>query len=225
LRLNDGKQDCWVLDYAGNTSRFQDFDDPIINEAVQPDEEIVKDYVIICPACSQLNTETARRCVGVTNDKRCDYYFEFRECPNTSCNAQNDIAARQCRLCEAEIIDPNAKLNINLTKTVVKIVTVKEMLMGVSGGAYGFRVNIEYKCFDEHGKKFSVYEGYTPMSEKGKNIFYGKFVRVHCETSSYYYPHLRNIEKVKEMLDHITAPKLLHLNMKDDGVKIKKKLF
>tara|TARA_R110000868_G_scaffold161317_1_gene391510 strand:- start:14631 stop:16334 length:1704 start_codon:yes stop_codon:yes gene_type:complete len=227
LRLSPAtnKSSALVLDFAGNIERHQDWDNPLILDAV--DQTINEDVprVIICPACSQLNTETARRCVGVTNNKRCDYYFEFKECPNKSCNAQNDIASRYCRLCEAEIIDPNAKLNINLTKTVVKIVTVKEMQMGVSGGAYSFRVNIEYKCIDEHGKRFSVYEGYTPMSDKGKNIFYGKFVRVHCEKSSHYYPHLRNIIKVKEMLDNVTAPRVLHLNMKDDGVKIKKKLF
>jgi len=225
LRLNDGKQDCWVLDYAGNTSRFQDFDDPIINEAVQPDEESVKDYVIVCPACAQLNTDTARRCVGVTNDKRCDYYFEFRECPNTSCNAQNDIAARQCRLCEAEIIDPNAKLKITLTKSEVRTVLVKEATFAISGSPERFRVNIEYKCMNEYGKMMVVYEGYTPISPQARNIFYAKFVRQHCQESSSYYPHLGNYYKVKEMMDRVIAPTHLHLTVTDDGIKIKKKIF
>jgi len=227
LRLSPAtnKTTASVLDFAGNIERHQDWDNPLILDAVEQALNEDMPSVIICPACMQMNTETARRCIGMTNNKRCEYYFEFKACPNTSCNAQNDIASRQCRLCETEIIDPNAKLNINLTKPKVKIVTVMRMTLGVSGDASHFRVNIEYKCTDEYGRRTSVYEGYTPMSGKGKNIFYANFVKKHCDNSSAYYMHLNDIRKVKEMLGYACAPRTLHLNMTDQGVKIKKKLF
>ena len=230
LRLSPAtnKTTALVLDFAGNIERHQDWDSPLVIDAVLQTIQEDMPCVIICPSCSQLNTATARRCVGVTNNKRCDYYFEFRECPNTSCNAQNDIAARQCRLCATEIIDPNAKLNINLTKskpTIVKVVTVRETIYGISGDVSHFRVNVEYKCMDEHGRYLTVYEGYTPMTPKSRNIFYGNFVKEHCRNASRYYPHLSNYYSVKKMMDDVLTPKCLHLNMTDNGIKIKKKLF
>jgi len=227
LRLSSptAKEDALVLDFAGNIERHQDWDNPVILDAVQ--QTINKDapYVIVCPACAQLNTDTARRCVGVTNKVRCDYYFEFKECPNPKCEAKNDIAARQCRLCECEIIDPNEKLKITLRKSEVRTVLVKEATFAISGSPERFRVNIEYKCMNEYGKMMVVYEGYTPISPQARNIFYAKFVRQHCKESSFYYPHLGNYYKVKEMMDRVIAPTHLHLTFTDDGIKIKKKIF
>jgi len=54
-----------------------------------------------------------RRCLGLhlqRNGKyeQCDYRWTFKNCPE--CNAENDIAARYCSSCRAEIINPNDKL-------------------------------------------------------------------------------------------------------------------
>ena len=56
-----------------------------------------------------------RRCTGQTKDPahpgmymRCDYRWTCKPCPE--CEADNDIAARYCSECKAEIIDPNEKL-------------------------------------------------------------------------------------------------------------------
>jgi len=78
---------------------------------------------------------------------------------------------------------------------------------------------------NEYGKMMVVYEGYTPISPQARNIFYAKFVRQHCKESSFYYPHLGNYYKVKEMMDRVIAPTHLHLTFTDDGIKIKKKIF
>ena len=51
-----------------------------------------------------------RRCVhehGRTGE-RCDYYWSSKECP--VCEHKNDIAARFCRQCKEELIDPGSKL-------------------------------------------------------------------------------------------------------------------
>jgi len=56
-----------------------------------------------------------RRCMGYVDSgtergklDRCGYYWTSKICEE--CNAPNDIAARYCRECRAEIVDPNAKL-------------------------------------------------------------------------------------------------------------------
>jgi DNA repair protein RadD len=55
-----------------------------------------------------------RRCLGMTltgrrgEYDRCTYRWTSKPCPH--CNADNDIAARYCRECKGEIVDPNDKL-------------------------------------------------------------------------------------------------------------------
>jgi DNA repair protein RadD len=41
---------------------------------------------------------------------QCEYRWTFKECDN--CFTDNDIAARYCRCCKAELVDPNEKLRI-----------------------------------------------------------------------------------------------------------------
>lgn len=53
-----------------------------------------------------------RRCCSITIGKReptrCGYFWSCKICPE--CEADNDIAARYCSSCKAELIDPAAKL-------------------------------------------------------------------------------------------------------------------
>ena len=55
-----------------------------------------------------------RRCMGLVQSgkrgeyERCSYRWTFKECPH--CLADNDIAARYCRECRGELVDPNDKL-------------------------------------------------------------------------------------------------------------------
>lgn len=55
-----------------------------------------------------------RRCMGLTQSgkrgeyERCGYRWTFKPCPH--CEAENDIAARYCKECKGEIVDPNEKL-------------------------------------------------------------------------------------------------------------------
>ena len=55
----------------------------------------------------------ARRCshvdfLGKNQMVRCNHYWSHKECPN--CNEKNDIVARRCTSCKAELINPNEKL-------------------------------------------------------------------------------------------------------------------
>lgn len=55
-----------------------------------------------------------RRCLGAQRTgpngehERCGYRWTFKECPH--CGHDNDIAARYCKECKGELVDPNEKL-------------------------------------------------------------------------------------------------------------------
>jgi DNA repair protein RadD len=227
LRLSPktNKEDALVLDFAGNIERHKDWDNPLIMKAVAKTIEKDKPLVIKCPKCFALNTETARRCVGVTNDIRCDYFFEFKNCPNDTCQSMNDVAARHCRLCETELIDPNDKLNIEAINADWNPVDVLSAKYGISGTEHNFRINIAYECLADTGDHGMIYEYYTPKSEKARRVFYGQFVKHHCETPSRWYTVLHNRYQVQLMLQDVRTPNKLYIKQTDKGIKIKKKIF
>lgn len=57
-----------------------------------------------------------RRCQGfhAVTDVQCDHRWQTKECPE--CGHENDIAARFCESCKAEIIDPNEKLKLDFKR-------------------------------------------------------------------------------------------------------------
>jgi len=59
-----------------------------------------------------------RRCQGQNLlaglNQQCSYRWTLKECPD--CQHENDIAARDCEGCGAEIIDPNEKLKLDFYK-------------------------------------------------------------------------------------------------------------
>ncbi len=227
LRLSPQTQktNAIVLDFAGNIERHRDWDNPMLAKAVQQTIDKDKPFVIECPACQMMNTEHARRCIGMPKDKRCDYFFEFKSCPNAACGIKNDISARHCRECETEIIDPNEKLRLDALKSPVHEVQVMKAQFGVTGTTNSFRVNCVYHCVDILGNVGIVHENYSPSSKKAMNVFYGQFVRKHCPKSSIWFMHLHNRNKVEEMLGSANAPSRLLISVDETGSKIKKKFF
>ncbi len=235
LRLspNTNKTSALVLDFAGNIERHKDWDNPLLLDAIKQTLDKDKPLVISCPACLTMNTEHARRCIGrvinENNEERCTYYFEFKSCENSAddkiCGAQNDIAARLCHACGNELIDPNAKLSMARVQSNQFTVNVIEAKYGISGTQNGFKVNCAYKCQDGSGRIGSVFEHYSPVSEKAQRMFYGQFVRKHCNNSSKWYVHLGNRDKVQEMLVDINTPISLLIAKEENGIRIKKKIF
>jgi len=70
-----------------------------------------------------LPAHMGRRCQGFVPSilnkgslDRCEYRWSFKECLEESCKHENDIAARYCEKCKAEIIDPNQKLQLEYAK-------------------------------------------------------------------------------------------------------------
>jgi hypothetical protein len=227
LRLSPAtdKTSALILDFAGNIERHRNWDNPIILDALKETIDKDKPLVISCPHCNIMNTEDARRCIGMPNDKRCDYYFEFKECPNEACKAQNDIASRHCRMCETEIIDPNEKLSLEAIKPQSIEVHVLQAKYNITGTENGFRLNCEYSCQDKSGNNGVVREHYSPTSEKAQRVFYGNFVRKHCDKPSSWYMHLNKRHKIEEMLQCIKTPSRLTIIPDSYGSKIKNRYF
>ncbi len=243
LRLSPAtkKEEALVLDFAGNIERHRDWDNPMLLEAVKQTIDEDKPLVISCPCCLEMNTEHARRCIGKVpvktegnerseKEERCSYYFEFKECDTITdgiaCGAQNDIAARLCHKCNAELIDPNAKLSMARVQSNLIQVDVLEARYGISGTQTGFRINCAYKCRDETGRVGSVFEHYSPVSEKAMRIFYGQFVKKHCgDEAVKWYMHLNNRGKVEQMLQTANTPISLMIAKEQEGTRIKRKIF
>lgn len=220
LRLNEGKIDCLILDFAGNISRFSDIDDPIINEAIQPKEENEKQFVIPCYQCTTLNEVFSRRCCGVFNGARCTHFFEWKACPR--CGIENDITARSCRSCHAELIDPNKKLFFASSNITLEVYSAKYYVteVPVSGCAI---INGEYKT-----NQGSVFECHYTTSEKAKNVFYAKFVKQHVLTPSKYYKALHSPSVMKSLIQNQEFKIPTHIICKKDiygKFSISKKLF
>lgn len=118
LRLSDNKKDCLIIDYAG--SGFDLYHPEVGDE--RPDKKSVP-VQVPCPICEFANifwglTDSdgdiiehyGRRCQALDTEsgEQCSYRFRFREC--SACNAENDIAARQCHECGELLTDPDDQL-------------------------------------------------------------------------------------------------------------------
>lgn len=219
LRLHPDKASCVVLDYAGNLQRHGDIDDPIINEALQPREENEQEYIIPCYTCGTNNTLHARRCIGVHDDKRCDHYFEFKACH--LCSVQNDITARHCRACDAELIDPNSKLNRNNQTITVAIVKGEYWVTAQKGG---FPI-INCRYYAASGWNYT--ELFFTNTDKSRNICYARFIRSHINGPSEYYMKLSDYRVMLGMIEKgVNTPhSIIVINNPDGSYKLIKKIF
>ena len=154
LRLDEGKQDCLVIDYAGNHVNLHH---PEVGEPKpNPDSEPVQ---VFCPGCGFANifwgkTDSdgrvvehyGRRCQGLLESieddagrpQQCDYRFRFKECPH--CGGENDIAARNCGHCHQAIIDPDDQLRDALKLKDAMVIRCA----GISLAGEGQKLRITY---------------------------------------------------------------------------------
>ena len=147
LRLDEGKRDCLVIDYAGNHVNLHH---PEVGEPKpNPDSEPVQ---VFCPGCGFANifwgkTDSdgrvvehyGRRCQGLLESieddagwpQQCDYRFRFKECPH--CGGENDIAARNCGHCHQAIIDPDDQLRDALKLKDAMVIRCAGVSLAVEG--------------------------------------------------------------------------------------------
>ena len=164
LRLANDKKDCLILDYTG--SKFNIFHPEVGSKKPTEDSEPVQ---VFCPLCSFANTfwgkcdsdgniieHFGRRCQALIEhteesqqDKRCQYRFRFKNCPQ--CDAENDIAARQCHICHQPLVDPDDILKKALLLKDAKVIRCA----GMSFENHKDSLKITYH--DEQGETLDEY--------------------------------------------------------------------
>lgn len=225
LRLADGKTDCLILDYAGNLDRHGDIDNPIINKAIQPRTNNDPEYCIECFNCNAMNTLMARRCIGTKDDKRCDHWFEFKECP--ACGTKNDIVSRQCRVCHIELLDPNRHLqdrSANKERFIFEVYET-EYLLSVLNDSPIFI--IKYSVKSGFSSKKKIQESFYLGTEKSRNFFYHTIVKKHFKSSQDVYCNLQDLEFLKNIIQNneLYSPVKIECVEKNNSLKIIKKHF
>lgn len=228
LRLANGKTDCLILDYAGNLDRHGDIDNPIINKAIQPRHKDDPEYCIECFNCNAMNTLMARRCIGNKDDKRCDHWFEFKECPG--CNTKNDIISRQCRSCHLELIDPNRNLHdsaSNKNRILLKVKETQYSLSSVNGSP---RFDITYLI--DMGKNPTNYqivrESFLLSTDKALRFFYHTIVKQHFLHPNQAFRSLHDLNFLKGVIEHgeLHSPEEIEcIEVDNNRLKVVKKHF
>ena len=186
LRLSPGKEECLILDYAGNP---WDLYAPEVGEP-KPDSDS-EPVQVPCPDCGHANLfwgkrdgelvieHFGRRCQGLIEDdagrrRQCEFRFRFKVCDE--CGAENDIAARRCHGCEKLLVDADDKLKDALKLKDAKVLRVSGMQLEATTNGRGLpRLKATYH--DEDGDSLS--EWFALETPAQRRAFYAVFLRVH----------------------------------------------
>jgi superfamily II DNA or RNA helicase len=193
------KHDHLALDYSGTMAAMhQMFDDPFLEDAVLAKSK-EQNMLLECPDCRTMNSEHARRCIGPDSlnnqpDDRCGYFWQSRKCEDQlvngllkakGCGCDNDTAARECRNCHVQLIDPNAKLT-NKSYDAGDWKPVLRMNIEVDGkNQDGITVTYWLDVFDENGKQEVAKVNFWAIKAGGKRTWTSNFVRRHINGYSF----------------------------------------
>ncbi len=189
LRLDEGKTDCLVIDYAGNS--FNLYHPEVGEKKPSSDSEPVQ---VLCPGCGFANIfwgktdgkghvieHYGRRChglLGADEDdepvppfEQCDYRFRFKECPH--CSAENDIAARNCHQCKKAIIDPDDQLKDALKLKDAMVIRCAGISLNIDDRTKQSKLKITYHA--EDGEELSEsFDFSKPAQRKIFNTLFGR---------------------------------------------------
>ncbi|MBD1556451.1 DEAD/DEAH box helicase [Vibrio sp. S9_S30] len=187
LRLSNGKTECLVLDYAGNS--YDLYQPEIGNPKPDSDSEII---TIPCPSCGFNNSfwgkldasgflveHYGRKCQGYFEDEEgtrehCDYRFRAKYCPE--CGADNDIAARICHECDATLVDPDKKLKEALNLKDALVFECTDMQLSVHKDDKG-KSQLKVTYYGDNNAQ--VHQFWSLTTKKQKENFQKAFVRPH----------------------------------------------
>ncbi|MDN6296929.1 MAG: DEAD/DEAH box helicase [Halomonas sp.] len=186
LRFASGKDDCLILDYAGNP--WDTYAPEVGEPRPASDSEPVQ---VICPECEHANLfwgkydgeliieHYGRRCHGLVEDEQgcrvqCSFRFRFKVCDG--CGAENDIAARHCNSCERLLVDADDKLKDALKLKDARVLRVSGMQLETTTNGRGLpRLKITYH--DEDGATLD--ECFALETAAQRRAFQAVFLRRH----------------------------------------------
>lgn len=226
LRLAENKKDCLVIDYAGNGF---DLFYPEVGEK-KPSSDSVP-VMVPCPQCGFANTfwgkvgehgqiteHYGRKCWGVDLGEDgsrmvCDYRFRFKECRH--CGTENDIAARECRVCHESMVDPDDQLKAALRLKNAMVIRCA----GVNFVEDNERLKIIY--FDEDGMELS--ESFD-LSHQGQryifNLLFGRRFNLGATPRQF-----SSNQEVICSADQFTAPDFVIARKTGRFWRVKERLF
>lgn len=233
LRLDEGKKDCFILDYTG---MGHDIYSPEISDKKTTSDSVA--VTVVCPQCGfdndfwgKVDSEGVvtehfgRKCRGGEQDpvtfefKPCGYRFRFKIC--NKCGCENDITARECSKCSNVLIDADAKLKqARLSKNahVLQPDSV-EMQERVDKNKNPF---LDVRYYDYDGKYVS--EIHYLNNETSVKKFNINFLRSHLKR-----PELKlDIESVGEVIQlqrHLRMPSFVIARKQGKFWKITEKIF
>ncbi|TKF29332.1 DEAD/DEAH box helicase [Enterovibrio norvegicus] len=187
LRLSPGKEDCLILDYAGNV--YDLYQPEIGDPKPDSDSEIV---TVPCPACGFNNSfwgkldnngflieHYGRRCQGFFEDDEgereiCGYRFRAKFC--SECGADNDIAARRCHQCDHALVDPDKKLRDALKLKDAMIMACADMRLTAGKNKFD-KPQLKVTYVGHDGAE--IHEVWPLSTKRQKQEFLAKFINAH----------------------------------------------
>lgn len=232
LRLSPGKEDCLILDYAGNNYNIYS---PIIEDTrPSEDSEPIK---VECPKCNYENDfwgiidETGfivehfgRKCRALIKDSSdheipCDYRFRFKNCPE--CFSENDTTARSCSKCSAILVDNDKKLKEAMQLKDAHIMRPDTMTFDISLDKKN-NPRLEVRYYDLDANHLSEY---FKMDDKDDwNQFYYKFSKIHNKTPEKKL-YLQGLDEVLKLQHRFKMPNFVIARKEKYYWQIREKIF
>ncbi len=234
LRLDAGKKDCLVIDYAGNNVNL--YHPEVGEKKPHSDSEPVQ---VLCPGCGfanvfwgktdgagQVTEHYGRRCHGLLEwededeaaaPQQCDYRFRFKECPH--CGSENDIAARNCHQCKKAIIDPDDQLRDALKLKDAMVIRCAGITLSANDSNNASKLKITYHA--EDGEELS--ESFDFSKPAQRTIFNKLFGRrlANSQTPQ----EFSKIAEVLEMQALLTAPDFVIARKKKHYWQVQERIF
>lgn len=233
LRLSPGKDDCFILDYTGMGHNIFA---PEIGER-RPAKESVA-VQVTCPQCSfendfwgivdeqgNLAEHFGRKCKGATQDYSsgaivpCGFRFRYKVC--NACGEENDITARECRNCDAILIDADSKLKEARLSKDMHVLTPDSVDLEEKYDRTGHPY-LDVRYYDYDAEFFS--EAHYFDNETSLKKFNINFLRSHLKR-----PELSaQIKTIDDVLDHshlLRKPKFIIARKQGKFWKITEKIF
>jgi DNA repair protein RadD len=233
LRLSEGKNDCFILDYTG---MGHDIYSPEISEK-RPAKDTVP-VMVNCPKCGfensfwgyvdyegELLEHFGRKCKGAHQDPSnfeispCGFRFRLKLCH--VCGSENDITARACEKCDATLIDADTKLKqAKLSKNAHVLTPDKinfEERLDKNSNPY-----LEIRYYDSDAQYISEAHFFNnPSSIKKFNI---NFLRSHLKRPelAVEFSHPSDVIKYQKLL---RLPSFVIARKQDKFWKITEKVF
>ena len=234
LRLDAGKKDCLVIDYAGNNVNL--YHPEVGEKKPHSDSEPVQ---VLCPSCGfanafwgktdgagQVTEHYGRRCHGLLEwededeaaaPQQCDYRFRFKECPH--CGSENDIAARNCHQCKKAIIDPDDQLRDALKLKDAMVIRCAGITLSANDSNNASTLKITYHA--EDGEELS--ESFDFSKPAQRTVFNKLFGRRLANSQAP--QEFSKIAEVLEMQALLPAPDFVIARKKKHYWQVQERIF